>query len=82
MSPSLTVLKETDHARRVVLEGNFVSGSKLVGVATKLIPKFLFFLSMKLNIIYWTKGKISCPTCKSNNIVIIFLRPNRVHAII
>ena len=37
---------------------------------------------MKLNITYWTKGKISCPTCKSDNIVIIFLRPNRINEII
>ena len=37
---------------------------------------------MKLQITYWTKGKISCPTCKSDNIVVIFLRPNRIHEII
>ena len=37
---------------------------------------------MKLNITYWTKGKISCPTCKSYNIVVIFLRSNRINEII
>jgi hypothetical protein len=43
---SLTVLEETDHARKVVLECNFIS-SKLIGVATKLPPKFFILIYSK-----------------------------------
>jgi hypothetical protein len=48
MAPSLTILKETVSARRELLEVNFTrNGSKLIGVAAKLLPIFYFYSSNK-----------------------------------
>lgn len=29
---------------------------------------------MKLNITYWSKKDLACPTCKSQNIVLVFFK--------
>ena len=37
---------------------------------------------MKLNISYRSKGKVSCPTCRSDKVVLIIFKPEKVTAIL
>jgi len=37
---------------------------------------------VKLNITYWSKKDLVCPTCKSDNIVLIFFKPENISNII
>jgi hypothetical protein len=37
---------------------------------------------MKLNITYWSKNDLVCPTCKSENIVLIFFTHEKISEII
>ena len=37
---------------------------------------------MKLNITYWSKKDIACPTCKSQNIVLVFFKSEIISNII
>jgi hypothetical protein len=37
---------------------------------------------MKLNITYWSKRDLVCPTCKSENIVLIFFVPEKISDVI
>lgn len=36
---------------------------------------------MKLNITYWSKKDLACPTCKSDKIVLIFFKYNDISSI-
>lgn len=37
---------------------------------------------MKLNITYWSKNDLACPTCKSDNIVLIFFTYDKISDVI
>lgn len=37
---------------------------------------------MKLNMTYWSKKDLKCPTCKSQNIVLVFFKSENISKII